>query len=351
MLSALIKRLARGPSATEALEAGRRALESGDAQKAGGLLTRAAQQAPGNAECAFYAGLAQYRLNAFGEALRWFERAIAANPASAEYRYQAAAAEYMLDRTDAAIRRCEEALARDENHTLSHYLLARLRLPGPPYTELLGAIHQRLAPRTYVEIGISTGRSLAQVLPGTRVVGIDPAPKLAAAPPPNVQVHALRSDEYFAIRDLREDLGGLPVDLAFIDGAHVFEQALRDFINIERCSTPQSTILLHDTYPLDRYTAQREHHSVFWSGDVWRLVLILKKYRPDLTVANVASSPTGLCIVRSLDPQSRVLAESHDSIVEEYLAVDYSVLDADKPGLLNLYPNDVERVLGLVTSG
>jgi hypothetical protein len=157
------------------------------------------------------------------------------------------------------------------------------------------------------------------------------------------------SDEYFATHDVQADLGGLPIDLAFIDGAHVFDQALRDFINAERNSTPHSTILLHDCYPLTRFTAQREQRSLFWSGDVWRLVLILKKYRPELTIANVAAFPTGLCVVRGLDPASRVLADRHDAIVEEFMAVDYGALDPDKPGLLNLYPNDSERVLGVVT--
>ena len=38
-------------------------------------------------------------------------------------------------------------------------------------------------------------------------------------------------------------LGGLPIDLAIIDGMHQFEFALRDFINIEKHSSPQSTNL------------------------------------------------------------------------------------------------------------
>jgi hypothetical protein len=33
---------------------------------------------------------------------------------------------------------------------------------------------------------------------------------------------------------------------------HHFEFALRDFANTERHCTPQSTILIHDTYPLNR---------------------------------------------------------------------------------------------------
>jgi hypothetical protein len=43
----------------------------------------------------------------------------------------------------------------------------------------------------------------------------------------------MTSDDYFATHDLSKDLGGA-VAFAFIDGLHSFEQALRDFSNIER---------------------------------------------------------------------------------------------------------------------
>ena len=346
MLSALFRQLWRSPSADEALQAAMRALDDGQSRVAADLLAEAVRKAPQHAECHFYAGLAQFRLGAHAQALHYFERAIALEPGRALFRYQAAAMKLALGEIAAARGLCEQALAIDPLHKETHYLLASIYLPGPPYTALLSEIHRALAPRTYVEIGIASGRSLAVVLPQTRVVGIDPAPRLTAPLPPNAQVYAMASDDYFATRDVQADLGG-PVDLAFIDGAHVFEQALRDFINIERNSTPGSTILMHDCYPLTRETAEREQRTVFWSGDVWRLVLILKKYRPDLTIATAAAAPTGLSIVRNLDPASRVLADNHDAIVAEFLAVDYSVLDRDKPGLLNLVPNDREGVLAL----
>ena len=46
------------------------------------------------------------------------------------------------------------------------------------------------------------------------------------------------------------------MELAFIDGLHLFEQVLRDFINVERHSSPSTVVLLHDCLPLDEATAQ-----------------------------------------------------------------------------------------------
>jgi hypothetical protein len=158
----------------------------------------------------------------------------------------------------------------------------------------------------------------------------------------------MTSDAYFAMYDVAGDLGGLPIELAFIDGMHHFEFALRDFINVERRCSAGSTILIHDVFPVTRLSAERERQTSFWSGDVWRLVLILRKYRPDLSVNVIATAPTGLGVVRRLDPGSRVLAERYEEIVREYLALDYSVLDADKAGMLALFPNDWERIKALL---
>jgi len=129
---------------------------------------------------------------------------------------------------------------------------------------------------------------------------------------------------------------------------HHFEFALRDFIRMEKLCTPQSTILIHDCYPLDRRTAERERQTGFWSGDIWRLVLLLKKYRPELRVHTIATAPTGLGVVRGLDPSSRVLEQNLEAIVAEFMALDYAVLDGDKAGMLNLYPNDWQKIVALL---
>jgi len=99
---------------------------------------------------------------------------------------------------------------------------------------------------------------------------------------------------------------------------------------------------------LSRRTAERERRTSFWSGDIWRLVLLLRKYRPDLGVKVIGTAPTGLGVVRGLDPDSSVLRDNYDAIVGEFLALDYSVLDADKPGMLALYPNDREKVKAIL---
>ena len=254
-----------------------------------------------------------------------------------------------LGRRSEALALCRAAVERAD-YSRAYTLLSQLSLPGEDYFRVLARIHRHLRPRTYLEIGVSRGDSLACVLPATQVLGIDPAPNLAKPPPANVRIYRETSDDFFARYSPRAELGGAPVELAFIDGMHHFEYALRDFINVERSCERGSVILMHDCYPLDERTAQREQVTGFWSGDIWRLLLLLRERRPDLTVRTIATPPTGLGIVLNPDPSSRALAERRDELIAEYLARDFSVLAAAKPEALGLIENRWPVIRALLDS-
>ena len=331
-----------------AFQAGVEAYKAGELAAAAEHFAATLRAEPEHLEAHSYAGGIDLRTGRFREALGHFERARMLDPRNAECHFGAAVAQRELGANEAARECCETALALDPGMHPAHEFLAGLNFPGPYYLEVISMFHSHLRPRTYLEIGVETGQSIALARPETRAIGIDPEPKIAQRLPPGASIHSTTSDEYFAAHDVQAELGGLPIDLAFIDGMHRFEFALRDFINIEKHCTSRSTILIHDCYPLSRHTAERERRTTFWSGDIWRLVLLLRKYRPDLSVRVIGTAPTGLGVVRRLDPGSGVLREKYDAIVGEFLALDYSVLDADKPGMLALYPNDWEKVKAIL---
>ncbi len=263
-------------------------------------------------------------------------------------RFEPSLAAWRAGRIPEAIAGCKALLERVPDYLPAHSLLAKIELPGEDYIQIFQHIHAHLQPRTYVEIGVDTGSSIRLVGTATRALGVDPNPNIQFDLAPSVKIFAQSSDDFFATNDVRAELGGLPIDLAFIDGMHNFEFALRDFMNVEALCTPDSTILIHDVYPLDERTAGRERVTAFWSGDIWRLVLLLRKHRPDLTVRTIAASPTGLGIVRNLDPQSRYIRDHLDELVKEYLAMDFDVLEGRKAERLALYPNDWTRISALL---
>ena len=296
----------------------------------------------------FASGLAKRNAGRLVEAFADFSRAAVLAPKDPDCLRHAAEVAYLAGQPKVALEYCGRLRSVAPQLDVTDLLEARIRFSGEHYLEVMARILDAVKPRTYVEIGVEHGTSLRLVQAPTLAIGIDPEPKLAGPLAPNQKVFAETSDAFFAKRDLRAELGGLALDLAFIDGMHQFEYALRDFHNLERYCSRDSTILMDDCYPLNRETAERERRREFWSGDIWRLILLLKKYRPELAIHIVATPPCGLAIVRGLDPGSTFLREHHDRLCQEFLAVDYSVLEEDMAGKLNLFPNDWEKVLALL---
>jgi hypothetical protein len=230
----------------------------------------------------------------------------------------------------------------------AHFRESLERLPGPAYYQVLRWIHRILEPANYVEIGVHKGISLNQALDGTPCIGIDPAPDIDGENP-DATIYELPSDDFFERHDLKELLGE-PVELAFIDGLHLFEQVLRDFVNLERYSTEKTVVLLHDCLPLDAVTASRERTTDFYSGDVWKATLALRRERPDLDMVIVRTAPTGLCIVKGLDSGNRQLEEQMGALIENYRDLDFDYYLAHRHEMPGEIESDKEAVRDWLTA-
>jgi hypothetical protein len=112
------------------------------------------------------------------------------------------------------------------------------------------------------------------------------------------------------------------VDLAFIDGMHLFEFALRDFINVERFTTPTSVVVFDDMLPRSVPEAARDRVTSQWTGDVYKVVDVLRRYRPDLSILRVNTQPTGLVVVFGPDASSNVLRDHYEEILAAMIGPD-----------------------------
>lgn len=214
-----------------------------------------------------------------------------------------------------ARRACEQALGLDRDCVEAYLMLARLTYPGETYLTILHRIHRMIEPETYVEIGVKGGVSLSCALPKTQCIGIDPDPGLGIETGDNTRIFSMTSDDFFESHDMRRLLRNRSIDLGFIDGLHIFENVLRDFIHMERLSSSTGTLLIHDCLPFDEITSARERSTRYWTGDVWRILPVLARFRPDLSLTVIACAPSGLAIVRNLDPTSNVLSNEYNDVL------------------------------------
>ena len=182
------------------------------------------------------------------------------------------------------------------------------------YKETLKKIHKIIKPQLYIEIGVRHGGSLE--LSSCQSIAIDPIPgnlKLKD----NQDLFRMSSDDFFEFYSKRI-LKDKTFDLAFIDGMHLFEYVLRDFINIEKYSKPTSVIVIDNIYPSHYQQASREHTSKAWTGDVWKIKKCLEKHRPDLNIISLDTSPTGLLIITGLNQKNRTLENRYNPIIHEF---------------------------------
>jgi hypothetical protein len=213
--------------------------------------------------------------------------------------------------------------------------------------KLLKAVHRVLAPKKYLEIGVRWGDSLALAGSRTLALGVDPQPELRVPLPPRSYLVRLTSDEFFRRYGLLGRLPLLKPDFGFIDGMHLVEFVLRDFINMERLMSARGVIALDDTNPYDAVLTSRERRRGPWTGDVWKIRWILNEMRPDLKVITFDVAPTGLTLVRGLDPRSKVLSQRIDDLLERASGLDFGeVFEGQlKPGTQPYSPERLQAFL------
>jgi hypothetical protein len=180
----------------------------------------------------------------------------------------------------------------------------------------LQMLHEKTRPRTYLEIGIRTGNSLA--LSRTRSIGVDPFFTIDKQIHCDVQLVRATSDDFFAGDEPLAHFAGVPVDLAFIDGMHLSEFALRDFINIEPLMADTGVVVFDDVLPRNGLEAARNRKTESWAGDVYKVIEILRRRRPDLVVLLVNTANTGTAVVLGVDQPSTILKDAYPE-EEQYL--------------------------------
>ncbi len=258
----------------------------------------------------------------------------------AEYLVGLADAFAILGRSGEAETSYRAALRIERDLPAAHLGLAALRMPGDGYLLVLERLYRALEPETAVEIGIFQGSSLALFRPPTVAIGVDPNATLLAPLQTETHIYAETSDEFFARGRYAKLLGARPLGVGFIDGLHLFEQALKDFIGLEALCGPRSVVLMHDTVPLDDETQSRSRDTVFHTGDVWKVLACLKFYRPDLTFVTIGTPPTGLTLITGLDPTSRVLPDRLDEAIARFVDAPFSSIASVAGAALNIVPND-----------
>jgi hypothetical protein len=173
-------------------------------------------------------------------------------------------------------------------------------LPARP--RRLNAMGQMIGWRSYLEVGVADGRTFVEIK-CPRKVGVDPKFLFDTTARPSTEVfHTMTSDSYFSDPALYEVF-----DLVYLDGLHTYPQTLADLRNALDRTAAGSIILIDDVLPSDPFSAipdlgksrlfRRQYGnnptSRAWHGDVYKVIVYIHDYLPDLSYAtfNTGGNP------------------------------------------------------------
>lgn len=201
--------------------------------------------------------------------------------------------------------------------------------------EFLSHVHEIVKPKVYLEVGVQHGTSLKLAHAAKVAIGVDPLPLTQATG--NQLIYTMPSDAYF-VEPYPPILS--PIDFGFIDGLHHFEQALRDFLNIEKYTHSKSVIIFDDVLPRNQEEASRTMCPGDWTGDVWKVTQILLRLRDELSIIEVDTQPTGTLMVWGFGGKKQIgNVELRHVAEDEYMnlnVVPAGVIDRDyawEPGI------------------
>jgi hypothetical protein len=229
-------------------------------------------------------------------------------------------------------------------------------------TEIIQNIINRTKAKVYLEIGASYCKTFFSIHTA-RKIAVDPAlaiSGLRAAVCNNRLALAvkrmLRGKEEMFFKMTSDDFfrakSGLfakdKIDVAFVDGAHSYSQALRDILNCLDSLSEKGVIVIHDCNPTSETMAYpassiedakkeifrskplMEKWSGEWGGDVWKAIVYLRSYREDLSVF-VLDCDYGIGIVTRGKPQDTLKYS-----IEDISRMSYADLEAHRQKFLNL---------------
>ncbi|MEC9466431.1 MAG: hypothetical protein VX834_11630 [Myxococcota bacterium] len=320
-------------------------VETGHPEKAQALLNRGLELRPSSVELQTLSAELRFLLGDHKSAREIFHRVVRKAPL-----YTSALVGFGLlelacghhERAQVLFRR---ALATSRECTQAYDGLIQAMMPGPTALEVLTQLHLELKPANYLQLGVEQGDALRAVDLKTSCIVVASGAKLDLDVVCPDEFYPMTSKAFFNHHDLRQLFGGSAVDLAFLRGPSSYDLVLEEFLELERSVGPRTVLCVEGTYPVEAISAHRRKRAEHWVGDRWKLVAILKAYRPDLYIQTLPAAPSGLTLISCLDPESTVLSERFDEISHAFAPLGYDYLAVDPASVLNIVPCHVEDAL------
>ncbi len=209
--------------------------------------------------------------------------------------------------------------------------------------ELINMICAHVDAKDYLEIGIRDGMAISQIQAANRT-GVDPNPLTQYAHPSfsggldGVRVFPCESDVFF-------EKDHTLFDVVFVDGLHLYEQAIKDVFNAVNCLRSRGYIVVHDLLPTTREEGARIKTTDVWNGDVWKIMHDLHHNYPAIQ-SFVVDSDCGMGVIWIDDPD----VHFEPVWTKGYPRLPFSVYEEEKHVFMDIIPPDRELLMNKLNS-
>jgi hypothetical protein len=183
---------------------------------------------------------------------------------------------------------------------------------------------------SYLEIGVDNGYTFNKVTAQNKRA-VDPVFKFQ----PQDVAHGDRTIRHFSVTsDVYFESQGAnwPIDVAFVDGLHTFEQTLRDLLNVQANLKAHGVIVVDDINPISYHASLPDPSEAFrvrdhqarlypqmiddhsWMGDVYKLIFFVRDFMQSWNYACVAESRGQLVLWRQPRAAADVGTRSYAAI-------------------------------------
>ena len=208
-------------------------------------------------------------------------------------------------------------------------------------TTIIQQLIDKFGYNTYLEIGVERGLNFFQIQAPFKIA-VDPKFMIPGGHEntENEKFYQVTSDEFF--ENPPKEILENGIDIVLIDGLHTYEQSLRDVENCLKYLNPNGIIVMHDCLPSSEAEAmpsleEAKKHPEFkgaWTGDVYKTILHLRSFHPDLFVC-VINTDHGVGLVMRGQPENMLSLSK-----EEIASFSFHKLMEGKERLLNLKPKE-----------
>lgn len=203
--------------------------------------------------------------------------------------------------------------------------------------ELIQNICRKIGAERYLEVGIREGEVISQI-PVKEKVGVDPRPLLDRLDEElmpgldGLRVFPCKSDDFFAKNTET-------FDVVFVDGLHLYEQAIKDILNAFNCLNHGGFVVVHDLLPASAAEGARKVKPGAWNGDVWKVMHDIKENYPEIQHV-VLDDDFGVGVLWLKDSERRF----EPTWQKGYPRMPFSVFESERSSFMNVAGSDWESV-------